>query len=205
MRFSDKSRQQLEKMGIKPDKYASDIFARFQNDAFVIEQLISHFLDYSTNDLTKSSFNKFIDNSSINCESSIYNHCFDIFNYLRMYKDGGKFNLFKGRQSEWDGPIVVLEKADVPASNLESLKGIPEIYRGMSLTEFQSSKFGQSWTTDISVARKFAFETYSEKPRGIVAKAQLDIRNAIYYSLRDSESEVIMLPESILFAEKIET
>src|SRR5690606_38429574 len=101
--------------------------------------------------------------------------------------------------------IVTLEKTDVPTTDLDSLSDISEIYRGMSLAEFQSSKFGQSWTTDISIARKFAFETYRDKPRGLVAKAQLDIKSVIYYSLEDSESEVIMQSDSILSAEKIET
>jgi hypothetical protein len=75
----------------------------------------------------------------------------------------------------------------------------------MSTSEFDTSNFGQSWTTNIAVARKFAFDTYSDKPRGLVAKVKLDNRKLIFYSLEDSEYEVILQSGSIKSAEKIET
>lgn len=192
-------------MGINPEKYGPDLFARFSQAVNVIDELISHFSDYTNDELKTEEFHRFMNASSVNCEIPIYDHAYDIFNYLRMYKDGGRFELFKGRQAEWDGPVVVLEKADVPDSNLSSLTNGLEIYRGMSTSEFDSSNFGQSWTTNIAVARKFAFDTYSDKPRGLIAKVKLDNKKVIYYSLEDSEFEVIMQPGSIKSAEKIET
>jgi hypothetical protein len=192
-------------MGINPEKYGHDLSARSSQAINLIDRLVSHFSGYTIYELKTEEFNSFMDCFSIDCESPVYDHAYDIFNYFRMYKDGGRFELFKGRQAEWDGPVVVLEKADVPDSNLSSLTNGSEIYRGMSTSEFDTSNFGQSWTTNIAVARKFAFDTYSDKPRGLVAKVKLDNRKLIFYSLEDSEYEVILQSGSIKSAEKIET
>lgn len=203
MKFSKKSHIKLKSMGINANLYYCDLLSRFPIYVCVVDQLIAHFSDFSEKELTTDAFNQFVEDSSLCRGESAIDTIYDIFNYLRLFKAGGRFGLFKGRQAEWDGPIVELEKSDVPDSDLDSLAGTNEIYRGMSLYEFESDKFGQSWTTNIHVARKFAFDTYIDKPRGIVAKAPLE-KNAIFYSLNDSESEVIVEFGSITSVEKIE-
>lgn len=205
MKFSEKAQLSLKGMGIKPNEYANDLFSRYGTSADVIDKLICNFSDLPKRELTRCAFNEFIINIGLSRQDLLYNQSYDIFNYLRMFKDGGKFGLFKGRQAEWDGPVVTLQKDDTPTSDVDHLTDGSEIYRGMSSSELQNSEFGQSWTTDIEVARKFAFETYSDKPRGIVAKATLEKENAIYYSLQNSESEVIILSGSITVAEVVET
>lgn len=205
MKFSEKAQLSLKDMGINPNEYANDLFSRYRTSANLIDKLICSFSDLPKSELTRCAFNEFIISSGLSCQYLLHDQSYDIFNYLRMFKDGGKFGLFKGRQAEWGGPVVTLQKDDTPTSDIDHLTDGSEIYRGMASSELQSSEFGQSWTTDIEVARKFAFETYSDKPRGIVAKAILEKENAIYYSLHDSESEVIILSGSITAAEGIET
>ncbi|MBB1299081.1 MULTISPECIES: hypothetical protein [unclassified Pseudoalteromonas] len=122
-----------------------------------------------------------------------------------MFKDGGRFGLFKGRQAEWQGPIVTLRPEDVSESDVEVLTEGMSIYRGMSEAELNSGQFGQSWTTNLDVAKRFAQETYSDMLQGIVVRTCLDKKNAIYHSKADFELEVILAPQTVVSADRIET
>ncbi|WP_404397405.1 hypothetical protein [Idiomarina loihiensis] len=205
LNFSDESRDYLTQMGIDPYSYQADLSSRFNSHANLIDSLINSFGVKASGSLKTEDFNSHIKQHDISDESEIYNHAYDIFNYIRLFKGGGRFGLFKGRQPEWEGPVVTLHTEDVPESNLEALtEGMP-IYRGMSEAEFNRCLFGQSWTTNIDVAKRFAKETYNDMQQGIVAKTCLDKKSAIYHSETDSELEVIMAPQSVVSADRIET
>ena len=205
MSFSDESRAYLIRMGIDPDLYHAALSSSLKNDVELIDSLVTN-LGVRTSIIVETEvFNLYIKQHDIPSDSEIFNHAYDIFNYIRMFKESGRFGLFKGRQAEWEGPVVTLRPEDVPKSDVEVLtEGIP-IFRGMSEVEFNSGQFGQSWTTDLEVAKRFAKETYSDMGQGIVARTFLNKNNAIYHSRTDFELEVIMAPQSVVSADRIET
>lgn len=205
MSFSDDSKAYLIKMGIDPDKYHAHLSSRFIKYVDLIDLLITTFQVRQPNSLKNTDFNLYIKQYRISDESDIFNHAYEILNYIRLFKLGGRFGLFKDRQAEWQGPIVVLRSEDVPESDLEELTDGMSIYRGMSEVEFGSRQFGQSWTTNFDVAKRFAEEIYSDLPQGIVAKANLDKSNAIFHCKLDCESEVIMAPQRVELAARNET
>lgn len=204
--FSKKSRLILEQMGVDPESYSISLSNKGTEFLEVIDQLLHNFGECRKDDLTCNSFNSFMNGQEIKDNEFLCNHTYDIYNYLRLFRNGGRFSLFKFRQAEWDGPNVLIDRYDVPqTSDLKCLSEGANIYRGMSLGEFKSNKFGQSWTTDISVAKKFAFVTYKGKPQGVVAATLLEKKHAIYFSQNDAESEVIMDNNSIKSATLIES
>ncbi|MGY3855994.1 hypothetical protein [Aeromonas intestinalis] len=203
MSFSDESINYLIRMGVNPDLYHADLSLRFNNYVKLIDSLVINFGVRTSSRLENEAFNLYIKQYGIPSDSKVFNHAYEIFNYIRMFKEHGRFGIFKGRQAEWEGPVVTLHPEDVPKSDVDVLtEGMP-IYRGMSEAEFNSGQFGQSWTTNLEVAKRFAKDTYSDMPQGIVARAFLDKNNAIYHSQTDFELEVIMAPQSVVSADRI--
>lgn len=116
---------------------------------------------------------------------------------MRLFKDGGKLKLYKHRQAEWEGPIVRISRSGCPNPKLDLLADKNCIYRGMSVAEYESGSFGQSWTTDVQVAKKFAVDTYESQRDGVVAVADLNKSDVIYVFADDPESEVVINSSSI--------
>lgn len=202
LNFSDDCRGYLFQMGIDPDLYHADLSSRFNNGVNLIDSLITNF-GIKGNSCETKAFNLHMKQQGVSDDSEILNHAYDIFNYIKMFRNGGRFELFKGRQAEWEGPVVTLRSEDVPKSDVDALtEGMP-IFRGMSEDEFNSGQFGQSWTTSYDVAKRFAKETYVDLPQGIVVRTFLDKNNAIYHSKTDSELEVIMVQKSVVMADRI--
>lgn len=206
MSFSDKSKDYLIQMGIDPNSYYDDLSSLFNNDVNLIDSLILNFgVKVSGSRVETTAFNSFIEEHGFSSDSEINNRAYDIFNYIRMFKDGGRFKLFKGRQAEWKGPVVTLRSEDVPESDVEILTEGMQIYRGMSEAEFTSGQYGQSWTTNIDVAKRFAKETYRDMQQGIVVRTFLNKNDAIYYNEADPELEVIMASQSVVSVDRYET
>lgn len=202
MVFSKEIRDYLKTMGIDPKAYEQSLIKEFSDKAHWFQEIIASFKDVPEKEMSIDSFNEFYDSTGNPPTGSFYNKIYDLFNYLKLFKDGGKFNLYKNRQAEWDGPKVRLDKSDVPSSDIHLLSGKELIYRGMSENEFNSGTFGQSWTTDISIAKRFAQETYLDEPTGIIATTKINIPDVIHYSKDDPEHEVIVVDGSIVSANK---
>ncbi len=200
MVFSKESRDYLEAMGVSPETYEQSLVKEFGNSACLFQKVIAFFKGFPGEAMSTNSFNCFYASTGYPIAGSIHEKSYDLFNYLRLFNSGGKLNLYKGRQAEWDGPKVRLDKSDVPSSDIHLISGVDLIYRGMSENEFNSRTFGQSWTTDILTAKRFALETYSDKPAGIIATAKINIANVIYYSKDDQEHEIIVADGSIVSA-----
>ncbi|MGL3046013.1 hypothetical protein ACSJMR_13265 [Acinetobacter pecorum] len=151
---------------------------------------------YSKQNLTNEDFNRFSKLNNIDDEL-LNNTLFEVFNNIRNFHQGGKFEIFKYREADWGLPSNILNREDIMVNgDLSELSDSFEIYRGMSLEEFQNSDYGQSWTTDYDTARKFAEETYSDKPKGVVAKAMLTKKLVLHYE-KSKEFEVIIIKGGI--------
>lgn len=190
-------------MGIDPDFYYADCTSRFNNDVQSIDSLIITFGVNQPSTVETKDFISFTEQHGISENKDIFNFAYDIFNYIRMFREGGRFGLFKNRQAEWEGPVVTLLPEDVSESDVELLTEGMFIYRGVSEAEFNCRKFGQSWSTSFQVAKRFAVDTYSDMQRGIVARTALDKSKVIYHSKLDPELEVIMASRSIVSAVRV--
>lgn len=192
MTFSDESYRLLKDMRIDPDEYEIFINFKYCGDFDKFEFLLKQFRGCEYQELSTGAFNDFACENLVSNDYPLRDQLFDLFNYLRMYRDGGVFKLFKSRQSEWSGPKIKITKVDAPSSDVHKLNEKINVYRGMSILEYESALYGQSWTTDVKVARGFAFETYSGISRGIVVKGVVNRNSVIYFSQSDSELEVIV-------------
>lgn len=203
MIFDLNSIDRLTSMGIDAKLYEQSLILEFSDKAFIFQELVVAFWKKQGHEMSTESFNQFYAKRGYQTQGGIHDKAYDFFNYLRLFNNDGKLGLYKGRQAEWEGPRIKLEKSDVPNSNISDLAGISEIYRGMSIDEFQSENFGQSWTIDILTAERFARGIYHDKPDGIVAVTKLDLANVIYHSKDDNEREVIISYGCILSAKKL--
>lgn len=191
MIFDGQSIRRLEAMGIDAEEYNVKILGEFLDQASVFQCLIESVWDVVL-DQDNAPFNEFSAINGLCSGGLIHGAAFELFNYIRLYQGGGVLNLFKHRQAEWNGPAVRLDRSDCPSPRLDILEGKKWIYRGMSIAEFESRNFGQSWTTDVQVAKRFANETYEDQSNGVVAVAELNLGDVIYAFPDDPESEVII-------------
>ncbi len=78
------------------------------------------------------------------------------------------------------------------------------VYRGTSMEEYASRKFGQSWTLSVGVANYFAFGLKQEKCNShnrIVMKAQIQKEILFAYSNQNQETLCIVDPNKIIYDE----
>lgn len=179
-------------MRIDPEEFSYSLLGRYGKQASHFDALINEISDYDANALTTECFSKFSININ-NSENSLFlNQIYDLFNYFRLYHEGGVFKLFKGRQAEWGGPKIRITQTDVPSWNPSKLTEPLTVYRGMSKVEYNSGNFGQSWTVLEEVACRFATETYSDIESGIVVKINVRLASVIYFDDKNCEGEVIL-------------
>ena len=197
MAFDQISIDRLRDMGIDAQEYDQQLTQKFGSQCFIFKQLLESFWGEVLSDLDNTPFNSFYAATGLPSDSEIHNSLYDFYNYLRLFKDGGKLKLYKYRQAEWKGPIVRLSRSDCPAPKLELLADKTCIYRGMSTAEYESGVFGQSWTIEVQVAKKFAIDTYEDQRDGVVAVTNINKSDVIYIFENDPESEVVIDSRSI--------
>ncbi len=185
----------LEEMGFEPNQFYQKISALYPVKQYLFESLIEKF--YCQNNLKVQDFNHFSNKNNLEDNTVLFNALYELFNNISQYHNGEKLGLFKEREAAWGLPTNVLNKYDINDSgDLADLPNVVKVFRGMSLEEFKNDDFGQSWTTDYETARKFAEETYIDKPKGIVVKAML-AKNLVLHYEKSKEFEVIIIKGSI--------
>lgn len=204
MIFDAKSCQFLESMRIDPKEYSNFLQNQHGEDSEMFNRLVEQFSGLSLEALSTMRFNNFVKDYNALDESLIFNQLYDLFNYIRLFREGGALKLFKGRQAEWKGPQIRINESDVPAWDCRNLKEPITIYRGMSNAEYSSGGLGQSWSMSQEVAQRFAKEAYSDANPGIVVKTCINIDSVIYYDPQDHEEEVIVKNASEFKTEIIE-
>jgi hypothetical protein len=190
-------------MRIDPKQYSNMLQDQHGQDAVTFNSLVENFSGLSLEELSNNRFNNFVKEFNFLDDSLIFNQLYDLFNYLRLFREGGVFKLFKGRQAEWKGPKIRINESDVPSWDHRKLKEPIIIYRGMSNAEYESGDFGQSWSVSQQVAQRFAKETYSDSNSGVVVKACVNIESVLYHDPLDCEGEVIVKNASDFKAEII--
>lgn len=195
--FSSVSLSQLSKMKVDIIKYERDLHENFDQDSIYFDKLISE-LNTSTIK-NQNLFFDFCNKNNISSDKSpvLYNCLYEMFTNICLYNTDGIWALFKYKQAEWGTIKVSLSKEDFPKFNNNMLEAENIIYRGMSKIEFENKDFTQHWTTDLDIARKFAFDIYSDSPRGIVVCAKIDKDDVIYYEDTSHEKEILPIVEKI--------
>lgn len=75
------------------------------------------------------------------------------------------------------------------------------LYRGTSIEEYESGKFGQSWSLKKGIANYFAFDLSQEKDNcgvRIVIKTMVKKENIYAYSSQNEEALCIVEPDIII-------
>jgi len=180
-------------MGVEAEKFGLQVWGKHGVDGNVFEDLVSYFFGASPARHDNTNFAKFTQKyCNVKHGGAIHDKLFDLFNYIRVFENGGKFELFKNRQPEWGGLPVILRFEDVPSSDVGELPKFLLIYRGMSSKECDNGGYSQSWTLSLDVARRFAFENYPDEERGVVASGIISRDTVIHYSSEDEENEIIV-------------
>ncbi|NNH36580.1 hypothetical protein HLH12_13765 [Acinetobacter sp. NIPH 2377] len=175
--FSSKVCEFIKKMGMREIEYYNLISNQFSKNVTVFETMISFFMNKQN--FKNSGFNDYVSNNKIDREADFFESLFEIFCCIELFISDGKLKLYKFRQPEWNVPRVVLNKSDFEFELLEDIKDIEFIYRGLSKDEFDSGAFGQSWTTDLSVAEDFASRDYNQ-PNGLVVKTLFNLEDVLH-------------------------
>lgn len=192
-------------MNIDPSKYSNDLKNEFHSETSIFNLLIERFNSKSKiGDL--DIFNIFMNEANYaSSTSKLNNYAYELYNNLRRYFKGGVFELYKYKETQWGAPEVKLTENDVPSSDILKLKRKSVIYRGLSHEEYSNGDYGQSWTLEYDTAKRFALDTYSDKPAGIVVETIIERDKIIYYSQSDKEFEVIVKYKCINNANIVQT
>ena len=213
MKFSKKCSDFLSrKLCIDIAEFEYELESKFGETSLIFDGLIEFMIDddslHAVSDLDVNSqlveFDNFNDKcfkhlkslASINEEVSDY--AYEMMCYFQRYYCGGLAELFKYRQAENLGPRVYLKNRIMDDCIInKSLPSEIDVYRGMSVAEFDSYQYGMSWSLNEEIAKKFAFTTYYGQPRGVVVKARINRGMVLYYDPTDHEKEVVVGNNSI--------
>lgn len=87
-------------MGISPETFWASIACEFEHMATSLDYFIERFETIELDSMSVESFNEFCLKNHVEDET-LRDKLYDLFNYLRLFKHGGKFSLYKHRQPEW--------------------------------------------------------------------------------------------------------
>jgi len=152
-----------------------------------------------------SKLSEFLEKHGIDQDSKTYFIFDNIRHAFIKYCSGGVLAIYKGREADVWYPKIIIRSNIGDRKDIEQLNSKVTIYRGASKYEYDSKEFGQSWTLDSDIAKKFAFEHYegqvgySDTVR-VILKTTIDKANIYYYQKEDREKEVIINTNKLLFS-----
>lgn len=183
------------------------------DDARLILKLVHNWINISSNASQKYSNSESINNPIVNkinqflpdeaefddreayLTADAFRHSFLLFaidGFLAMYEH---------QENECWYPKIIVSKVLTPNDISELPKKI-KIYRGCGKHELKTKIYGQAWTTDLDVARQFAFKHYSSQKwfdpaERVVLEAHI-ARNNVYYAKNSGEFEVVVNPNCLI-------
>lgn len=201
--FDTNSENLLEEMSIDPVEYSNNLSKIFKKDSHQFDALLSKLTDPNLefNSYNREVFDNFCSKNNLKDENLI-NCLLEIYNYVYLFKTSGVYGLYVNRQADGKGPKVVLRPQDVPKHlTSPSWNENTTIYRGLGQDEHSKKEYGQSWTTDLDTAKKFA-----EQPDGIVVSTLVSKEDVLVSGdPQRTEFEVIVKNRVIKTAEIIQS
>lgn len=221
--FSDKGREYLtNQMNVCLNHLTEKILNDAPNSSMFFKDLIDYILtlkaplEYGNIGCLNNMKNDEYFNEELINFASINNICegtqeYLIFDSIRhafiCFNQYGLYDLYKYRQAEeWYPKIIIRRKIEHEKNKIENLSEAIEIYRGTSKDEFDSNKFGQSWTLDKNISDKFAFEHYAHQEGykntiRVILKADFKRSDVYFFDENDSEKEVIIDERKLLISQ----
>lgn len=116
-------------------------------------------------------------------------YAFSLFAY------NGLHQLFARQENEDWHPKVILDE-ELRPNDISGLSDLITLYRGTNIAEYNSSSYGQSWTTCKEIAHLFAFTHYIGQPwfktnERVVLETKISKEHA-YFSNQSGEFEVVI-------------
>jgi len=190
-------------MCIDAISYSNKLILEFNEEAHIFNTVLETFNSRDKIGDHNTFTNFWERHSAKNTESLLFNWSYELYNNLMRFFSGGVLELYTCKQAEWGAPEVMITQEHVPPSDVETLNEEQVIFRGMSREEHSSKDYRQSWTVDLATATRFAMDTYSDEPCGIVVKAIINRDDIVYYDKDNNEHEVIIKLGSVINAHEI--
>lgn len=113
------------------------------------------------------------------------------------FKQGGVLQMYQYREAEVWYPKVVIDSFLGKQEDIDELEQTVTVYRGTSIDEYKSGRFGQSWTISKKIAEDFAFVHYSSQQdyrnqERVVIKSEISKNIILHYDKNGRENEVIL-------------
>ncbi len=207
-------------MCIDVQEFEEDLRLKFNDAAINFRYIINFFLSYpekepfklyqheavwSYEDKLQSQLDAFIVKNNLSfkveCDDDIEHYYYDLRCYFQHYWAGGLKELFVNRDANYNGPRIYLNKKLSTDEELSELPEVITIYRGMAREEFESNKFGMSWSLNHDVALRFAQD--SNAPDTVVVKSMVQKQDVLLYYKDRSEEEIVVKNKTITEGELV--
>jgi hypothetical protein len=98
-------------------------------------------------------------------------------------------------------------KSVLKPNDISVLSSSIDVYRGCDISEFNSKRYGQSWSTSIEVAKKFAYQHYNSQPwykkeKRCVLKATIKKESVFFSRQNHYEKEIAVNIEKLSNVQK---
>ncbi len=213
--FTEEQSEFLEnEMCIKIQEFEEDLRLKFNDAAINFRYVIDFFLSYQEKEAFKlyrheavcsyecklrKQLDTFIIKNSLSLNvqdgDDIGNYYYDLMWYFIRYWTGGLKEVFVNREAKDNGPRIYLDKKLSTDEELSELPDSIVIYRGMAREEFESNKFGMSWSLKPDVAIKFAQD--SNALDTVVVKSIIQKQDVLLYCKDRNEEEIVVKDKTI--------
>ena len=132
----------------------------------------------------------------------------DAFRHVfQLYAFGGLHDLWVYQENEMWYPKIFLD-CEIRPNCIHLLPDNIVIYRGASISEWEVSRYGQSWSTQEAVARNFAYKCYEHmswfrKEERKIFRATVN-KKLVFYACEAPEYEVVVDPAGIACVELLD-
>ena len=199
--FSEKSKKLIVDMSICMDDLINKILLDIPNNYTLVNNLFELLVDIkivndgTIRDIINKKVLKYLELQGIIEDTKEYFICDSIRHAFINFKEDGIFRLYKQREAEDWYPKVIINNFIGIKEDIDKLSEEIVIYRGTSKDEYNSSIFGQSWTTKKDIAHKFAFQHYEFQKKDtlrVLLTTRISKKAIFFYKLNDNENEVVI-------------
>lgn len=177
------------------------------NQKIDIESFISNLICSTRSDNAKKQIAELFQSAT---SSNIEVKTYEIFDSLRhafaSYVSGGLYDLYIYQSNESWYPKILL-RHELKPNDILYLPNSIEIYRGCDISEHNSNKYGQSWSTSIQVATEFAYQNYASQPwhdkeKRCILKATIKKEDVLFSRQHHYEKEIAVITEKLVRVQK---
>lgn len=158
----------------------------------------SHKNNVINNKYVNKELEQFFEKSKLNKKDREYFIFDNIRHSFASFIRGGILEMYQCREAETEWyPKIIINKFMGITTDINKLEDEIKIYRGTSKEEYDSKKFGQSWSIDKEIASKFAFEYYRNQAHHqntvrVVLSTIISKDLILYYKEDGREKEIIV-------------